>query len=155
MRENEPVQALKTSYRGNEGLIPAANFYIWRHLWKKKVCRKLSYMLLWESLFIYMMEQSANWPLLLHINIWRNYTEHTVDGGGTEWTIIRHSLYKPPIRRVFLRCLWRDFKSSWVRGNRIPQCGFFFHFLYMPRKGLFFDKICHWSFFWFFFFFMN
>lgn len=23
--ENEPVQALKTSYRGNEGLIPAAN----------------------------------------------------------------------------------------------------------------------------------
>lgn len=27
---------------------------------KKKVCRKLLYMLLWESLFIYMMEQSAN-----------------------------------------------------------------------------------------------
>lgn len=27
---------------------------------KEKVCRKLLYMLLWESLFIYMMEQSAN-----------------------------------------------------------------------------------------------
>lgn len=60
---------------------------------KEKVCRKLLYMLLWESLFIYMMEQSANWPLLLHINIWRNYTEHTVDDGGMEWTIISHSLY--------------------------------------------------------------
>lgn len=26
--------------------------------------------------------------LLLHINIRRNHTEHTVDDGGTDWTII-------------------------------------------------------------------
>ncbi len=33
-------------------------------------------------------EEGFSFFLLLHINIRRNHTEHTVDDGGTDWIII-------------------------------------------------------------------
>lgn len=67
----------KTSYRGNEGLVPAADFISEDIYEKKKIKKNKSYMLLWEPLFIYMMEQSAKrkasfFLLLLHFDIRRN-----------------------------------------------------------------------------------
>lgn len=66
-------------------------------MYEKKIKSTVVYAALGDAFYLYdgaechltsAKRKASLFFLLLHINIRRNDTEHTVDDGGTDWTII-------------------------------------------------------------------